>query len=140
MKLLNFEMNSPFVVASSTPSVTNEPRIAGMKRMFRKRRMTLGPSDRITATITIIAVPRRKTTQSFETSSPAVTRPPAFSTLPSVRKAMAIPKLTVKEAYSAMPRSCDHVKPQFAVKPTDGWTTRPRNTYSPPERGMAADR
>ena len=53
---------------------------------------------------------------------------------------MATPKLTVKDAYSAMPRSCDQVKPQFAVKPTTGWTTRPRKTYSPPERGSAADR
>lgn len=33
---------------------------------------------------------------------------------------MATPKFTVKEAYSAMPRSCDQVNPQLAVKPTVG--------------------
>ena len=120
--------------------MTKDPSIAGMKRMLRKRRTTRGPSERITATRTIIAVPSRKVGHCSATSSPAVTSPLASRTLPRVRNAIATPKLTVKEAYNAMPSSCDQVKPQLAVKPTAGWTTRPRNTYSPPDRGIAAER
>ena len=140
MKSLNFVTNSSRVVTSSTISVTNDPMIAGMNRMLRKRRTILGPSERISATSRIIAVPSRNVGHSSATSSPAVTSPLESSTLPSVRNAIATPKFTVKEAYSAMPSSCDQVKPQLAVKPSVGWTTRPRNTYSPPERGIAADR
>jgi hypothetical protein len=111
-----------------TIKVTNDPIMASTNDPANRFRIHRDGSISTTATSTRIAVAIRKVGHSLLLLSLQEINVGELSTFPRVANAIATPKLTVNEAYRPRPRNCDQVKPQFAVKPNPGDTTRDRYT------------
>ena len=126
MNWLKLETNSPCEVVKSTISVTNEPIIASTNDPAKRFRIHRGGSMRTIATRARMAVAIRNVGHSSVVVSLHEISVLESSTFPRVANAIETPKLTVNEAYSPRPRNCDHVKPQLAVNPNQGETTRDR--------------